>query len=121
MTEDWQRLETRGLRQARKLLHSRYNHIGKWGHGFGQKQTGVFKCRDDRVMDFPWRSGWDQEGSGDVRVLTGHDRRRVKRGREDREEEGKGGDLEGGRCEESVVLKEEVRNRANGTICAFPI
>lgn len=45
------------LRQARKLLHSRYNHIGKWGHGFGQKQTGVFKCRDDRVMNF--RGGVD--------------------------------------------------------------
>jgi len=60
MAEDWQRLETRGLRQARKLLHSRYNHIGKWGHGFGQKQSGMFECRDDRVMDFPWRSGGDQ-------------------------------------------------------------
>ena len=84
-------------RQARKLLHSRYNHIGKWGHGFGQKLTGMFKCRDDRVMDFPCRSGWVQEGSGDVRVLTGDDRRRLERGGEDREGEGKGGDLEGER------------------------
>ena len=86
-----------GLRQARKLLHSRYNHIGKWGHGFGQKQTGLFKCRDDRVMDFPWRSGRDQVGSGDVRVLTGRDRRRLKRGKRGREEGGRGGDQEGER------------------------
>ena len=48
-------------------------------------------------MDFPCRSGWDQEGSGDVRVLTGDDRRRLERGGEDREGEGKGGDLEGER------------------------
>jgi hypothetical protein len=121
MTEDWQRLETRGVATSAEAFAPRYNHIGKWGHGFGQKQAGVFKCRDDRVMDFPWRSGWDQEGSGDVRVLTGLDRRRLKRGERIGRERGRGVTWKVGGCEESVVLKEEVRNRANGTICAFPI
>ena len=72
-------------------------------------------------MDFPWRSGGDQEGSGDVQVLTGQDRRRVKRGGKDGEEGGRGVTKDGGGWEESVVLKVEGRNRRSGTICAFPI
>jgi len=57
MTEDWQRVETRGVATSAEAFALSYNHIGKWGHGFGQKQTGMFKCRDDRVMDF--RGGVD--------------------------------------------------------------
>ena len=60
MTEDWQSRNEGGCDKRGSFCTSRYNHIGKWGHGYGQKQTGVFKCRDDRVMDFPWRSGGDQ-------------------------------------------------------------
>ena len=90
MAEDWQRLETRGLRQARKLLHSRYNHIGNWGHGLRQKQSGMFECRDDRVVDF--RGGVDRisRDRGMCELLTGQDRRRVQRGGKDSEEEEEG-------------------------------